>query len=63
MSVSRETTIWCDDDGCSPRWEQRSGNAADVRAEIAKNGWTRGPGGKDYCPACGIKREEERARP
>lgn len=57
MSVSHETTLWCDsgDDKCA-FWEMFPGrNRRKVRKEAKSYGWTFAKG-KDYCPECSKKR-------
>jgi len=52
MSLSHEVTVWCDGEGCAPRWEQgASTTAADLRLTLKRRGWTQ-EGKLDYCPAC-----------
>lgn len=48
MSVTKETTIWCDSCGV---WEQSTDNAPEIRKVLKKEGWERHKG-KDYCPKC-----------
>lgn len=48
MSLTREITIWCDDDRCG-RWRQASGlSARAFRRELAVAGWVF-VGGVDLC--------------
>lgn len=50
MSTTKETTVWCDAEGCAT-WVQvcqRSDHAARNEAR-RDHGW-RHRGGKDYCP-------------
>jgi hypothetical protein len=55
MSISHETTIWCDYEDCG-QWDQATGNAAMVRRDLKKKGWKVNlPGGKDFCPSCAFK--------
>lgn len=53
MSVSKETTIWCD--SCSV-WEQSSDRAVVLRRELKRRRWAQ-EGAKDYCPECSRERE------
>ena len=48
MSTSRETTVWCDAEGCV-RWSQHSGTKPQVRKEVRSYGWTLRDA-KDFCP-------------
>jgi hypothetical protein len=49
MSTTRETTLWCDADGCV-QWEQVAERTdAGARRELRGLGWKRASG-KDYCP-------------
>ena len=63
MSYTRETTIWCDGDmgggySCG-QWTQAGGTAKAARAHAKSEGWTRTRDGKDLCPKCSAKREEQ----
>jgi hypothetical protein len=51
MSVSHETTIWCDGEGCG-QWEQAAGNAKMLRQDLKRRKWKQLSGGKDLCPSC-----------
>ena len=57
MTVSRQTTIWCD--GCEV-WEQYSGNATEVRATLKLHGWVYA-NRLDKCPKCKTSSETTRA--
>jgi len=52
MSVTRESTIWCDGtnaDGLTcGKWHQGMGSPSAVRAELKPRGWTR-QGEQDFC--------------
>jgi hypothetical protein len=50
MSISKETTIWCDCDGCVI-WERLSLPPRKARKELIKYGWKRIKN-KDVCPSC-----------
>jgi hypothetical protein len=55
VSMSRESTVWCDctfpDGSRCERFFEASGNAKQVRAEAAKQGWRRRTDGVDRCPS------------
>ena len=53
MSVMKETSVWCDNLGCSI-WDRGVGNSTVVRKELSKNGW-KFRNKKDYCPTCASK--------
>ena len=56
MSLSHETTVWCDGEGCG-QWDQASGNAKSLHKELRKRGWAHS-GKLDLCPACAAKERE-----
>ncbi len=61
MSVTHETTIWCNGEGCV-EWSQQSGGAAWARKVLARHGWSRGKGrAVDLCPTC-TKKSKERSK-
>jgi hypothetical protein len=55
VSLSKETTVWCD--GCG-EWEQSADPAPIARRRLPADGWRVGVTGEryreqtDYCPAC-----------
>lgn len=52
MSISKQTTIWCDGHNCG-EWDQASEPADILRRQLRSIGWkVSQPGGKDYCPKC-----------
>jgi len=63
VSVTKQTTIWCDgktDEGHSCMvWVQVSDPPSRIRQRLKREGWTRGPDGDDYCPVCSKKRAKE----
>lgn len=59
MSVSVETLIFCDGEGCTRDGPYADGDARHARAKeqrkgYAMDGW-RFVGGKDYCPDCAAR--------
>lgn len=48
MSVTKETTIWCDADECVEWTQQNTGSVAEARRLAARSGWVQ-RGGKDFC--------------
>ena len=50
MSITRETTVWCDGEGCY-EWHQSSGPAAAARSEAKVMKWKIRKG-LDLCPKC-----------
>lgn len=48
MSVSKETTIWCDAEDCD-EWVQVQATAEWIRNALGKSGWVTAKGGKDFC--------------
>jgi hypothetical protein len=48
MSVSRETTIWCDHEDCVEWVQCNTGSVADARREVKRGGWAL-RGGLDLC--------------
>lgn len=59
MSLTRETTVWCDNNECGV-WRQASGSAYRLRRSLKREGWTHEPGGKDFCPRCSCDRKQQR---
>lgn len=59
MSVTKQITIWCDENGCA-NWDQISGNVDYARNEAKRMGWsqiTRDKKRIDLCPSCTKKDE------
>lgn len=52
MSVTRETSIHCDNCGEWCGGQEWWNNATQIRKQIHKRGWRTLPGGKDLCPDC-----------
>lgn len=48
MSVTKETTIWCDYPDCG-NFQQDPWLARQIRRRLREKGWKR-RNGKDYCP-------------
>lgn len=56
MSLSKQTTVWCDYPDCG-QWVMESGTAAEVRKSVKRSGWTQ-KGKQDFCEGCSKKRKE-----
>lgn len=48
MSITKETTIWCDHCGA---WEESIENAPILRKQLKHRGWVKFKN-QDYCPSC-----------
>lgn len=52
MSWTKETTIWCDGDGCEEFRETNDSRVSDAERKIITEGeWTK-INGNHYCPTC-----------
>ena len=50
MSVTRQTTIWCDEEGC-PEWIMADDETRQARGIAKQSGWVARQGGFDFCPS------------
>lgn len=57
MSVTKQTTLWCD---ICAAWIQESETAEGLRKLVKSRGWTRYRG-QDLCPVCSVRKTSETA--